>query len=72
MILLWNKVVKPIGTEIEFRATLRFMMGLMLFPLFYVLLYVILVYIFGQEIALIVLIGHILFNLAYVKLIKYT
>ena len=72
MILLWNKVVKPIGTEIEFRATLRFMMGLMLFPLFYVLLYVILVYIFGQEIALIVLIAHILFNLAYVKLIKYT
>lgn len=68
IILLWNKVVKPLDMDIEFRATLRFMLGLILFPVFYVLIYAILFYKLGQEIALTVILAHVIFNLAFVKL----
>ncbi len=68
VILLWNKKVKSIGMDIEFRSTLRFMLSLILFPIYYLLLYLIFSYTLGQEIALMIFLTHFLFNLIYVKL----
>jgi len=68
VVLLWNKKVKSIGMDIEFRATLRFMLSLILFPIYYLLLYLVFRYTLGQEIALTMFLAHILFNLIYVKL----
>ena len=68
VILLWNKKVKSIGMDIEFRSTLRFMLSLILFPIYYLLLYLIFSYTLGQEIALMIFLTHLLFNLIYVKL----
>ena len=68
VILLWNKRVKSIGIDIEFRTTLRFMLSLILFPAYYLLLYLVFRYTLGQEIALTVFLAHILFNFIYVKL----
>jgi len=68
VILLWNKKIKSIGMDIEFRTTLRFMLSMMLFPTYYLLLYLVFRHTLGQQIALTVLVAHILFNLIYVKL----
>ena len=68
VILLWNKKVKSMGMDIEFRTTLRFMLSLILFPIYYLLLYLIFSYMLGQEIALMIFFAHLLFNLIYVKL----
>ena len=68
VILLWNKKVKSIGMDIEFRTTLRFILSLILFPIYYLLLYLIFRYMLGQEIALTIFLTHLLFNLIYVKL----
>ena len=68
VLLLWNKRLKSIGMDIEFRTTLRFMLSIILFPIYYLLLYGIFRYTLGQELALTILLAHILFNLIYVKL----
>lgn len=68
VLLLWNKRVKFSAKDIEFRATLRFMMSILMFPLFYLLEFLILGYAIGQNFAFTFLLAHILFNLAYVKL----
>ena len=68
VIFLWNKKVKSIGMDIEFRTTLRFMLSLILFPAYYLLLYLVFRYTLGHEIALAVFVAHILFNFIYVKL----
>ena len=68
VILLWNKKVKSIGMDIEFRTTLRFMLSMILFPIYYLLLYLVFGYTLGQEIALTMFLAHILFNFIYVKL----
>ncbi len=68
IILLWNKKVKSIGLDIEFRTTLRFMLGLILLPVYYLLLYSVFRYTLGLEIAISICLVHILFNLLYVKL----
>ena len=68
VILLWDKKVKSIGMDIEFRTTLRFMLSMILFPIYYLLLYLVFGYTLGQEIALTMFLAHILFNFIYVKL----
>ncbi len=68
LILLWNKKVKSIEMDIEFRTTLRFMLSLILFPLYYLLLYLAFRYTLGQGIALTIFLAHLLFNFIYVKL----
>ncbi|NNK74839.1 MAG: glycerol acyltransferase [Maribacter sp.] len=67
VLLLWNKKVKSIGMDIEFRTTLRFLLGLVLFPIYYLALYLIFRYTLGQEIAITIFLAHILFNFIYVK-----
>jgi len=68
VLLLWNKRVKSIGMDIEFRTTLRFMLSMILFPIYYLLLYLVFGYTLGQEVAITMFLAHILFNLIYVKL----
>jgi len=68
VVLLWNKKVKSIGMDIEFRTTLRFMFSLILFPVYCLLLYLIFRYTLGPEIALTLFLAHLIFNLLYVKL----
>ena len=68
VILPWNKKVKSIGMDIEFRTTLRFMLSMILFPMYYLVLYLVFSYTLGQEIALTIFLTHLLFNLIYVKL----
>lgn len=68
VILLWNKKVKSIGMDIEFRTTLRFMSSMILFPIYYLLLYLVFGFTLGQEVAITAFLAHMLFNLIYVKL----
>jgi len=68
VLLFWNKKIKFSAKDIEFRTTLRFMMSLLLFPVFYLLEFLILAYAIGQNLAFAFILAHILFNLAYVKL----
>ncbi|RLD22894.1 MAG: hypothetical protein DRI70_10025, partial [Bacteroidetes bacterium] len=68
MIVLWRKALKPLITDLEFMATLRFLLSLILFPIFLISIYILIRYILGQEMALTVFWAHIVFNLAYVKL----
>lgn len=67
MLLVWNKYVKRNDLDIEFRSTLRFAVSLILFPLYYLVVFLIFDYFLGPW-ALVVLFAHLLFNLLYVKL----
>ena len=67
ILLIWNMGVKPLGKEIEFRTTLRFVTSLMLFPIFYMVTFIVLLYTVGQVFALTFFLAHVLFNLGYVK-----
>ncbi|MCK5440874.1 MAG: 1-acyl-sn-glycerol-3-phosphate acyltransferase [Maribacter sp.] len=68
MIVLWRKVLKPQITDLEFMATLRFLLSLVIFPVFYLSVYLLTRLALGQEIALTVFLTYIVFNLVYVKL----
>ncbi len=68
MIVLWRKVLKPLITDLEFMATLRFLLSLIIFPVFYLLVYLMTRLALGQEIALTVFLTYIVFNFVYVKL----
>lgn len=68
IVVLWRKVLKPQITDLEFMATLRFLLSLVLFPIFLISIYVLIKNTLGQEIALTVFLTHIAFNLAYIKL----
>ena len=67
MLLLWNKALKPLVEDIEFWATLRFGLGLLVFPFYYLLLFLLVYGTMGQEVAIAFSLTHILFNLVYVK-----
>lgn len=69
VLLIWYTFVKPLKMDVEFRATLRFALGIVLFPIYYTLLFVLLAYLFGVGLAFLVFLGHLLFNLLYVKLV---
>ena len=68
ILLLWNKYVKPLDLDIEFRATLRFAVGLILFPLYYLIVFLVFAYLLGQAWALLILLAHLSFNFLFVKL----
>lgn len=68
LLLFWNGKVKNMANDIEFRATLRFMTGFLLFPLYCLLLFVVFRYAIGQNFAFAFFLAHVAFNLAYVKL----
>ncbi|GGW27096.1 hypothetical protein GCM10007383_10530 [Arenibacter certesii] len=67
--LIWSKVIGPKVGELEFLSTVRFMVFLLCYPLFYFLLTVILAYIFSVNLALSVVVVHILINLIWVKIL---
>ncbi len=69
IILIWKLLVKPKVPEPEFTTTFRFAVCVMLFPVFYLLIYLVLGYIIGHEVAIMVLLIHFVFNLTYVKLL---
>lgn len=67
MVMLWRLFIKPKVWEPEFMGTLRFTFGLIGYPLYYILLFILLT-IFGNWVmALLVIGGLILFNVVYVK-----
>ena len=68
MIALWRLGPKRLVPEIEFTATFRFLYSVVIYPLAYVLGYVLLKSLISWEYALAFLLGHILHNLLYVKL----
>ncbi|WP_422081248.1 lysophospholipid acyltransferase family protein [Ulvibacterium sp.] len=68
MILLWKIVVKPIVWEPEFTATIRFGFALMAYPLYYLLLFTVLVFFYAPITTLVMVLGIFLFNWGYVKL----
>ncbi|MGB5434923.1 MAG: lysophospholipid acyltransferase family protein [Maribacter sp.] len=67
ILLVWNKFVKRMDLDIEFRSTLRFAVGLILFPLYYLMVFLVFAYFLGPW-ALLVFLAHLLFNVLYVKL----
>ncbi len=68
IILLWRNFVKPMDLDIEFRTTLRFAVGLILFPLYYLIVFMVFAYLLGQGWALVILLAHLLLNFLFVKL----
>lgn len=67
VVLLWKLLVKPKVWEPEFTATLRFMLALLAFPVYYLLLFIGLSFWSGAVVALGALFTLFLFNWAYVK-----
>lgn len=67
MVILWEKALKPMKMDIEFRATMRFAMGMLLFPIYHILLFSIMAYYLGFVVAFALTLVHLLFNLIYVK-----
>lgn len=68
LILIWRFLVKPKVEEPEFISTHRFLFALVFYPLAYLLSFWVLIPWLGFSLGLSIICGHILFNLAYVKL----
>lgn len=68
MIVLWRLVVKRLVPEIEFTATFRFLYSIVIYPIAYVLGFILLESLVSWEYALAFLVVHILHNFLYVKL----
>ncbi|NND16113.1 MAG: glycerol acyltransferase [Eudoraea sp.] len=68
MIALWRLGPKRLVPEIEFTATFRFLYSVVVYPLAYVLGYILLASLVSWQYALTILGIHILHNLLYVKL----
>jgi len=68
MIALWRLGPKRLVPEIEFTATFRFLYSVVIYPLAYVLGFVLLKSLISLEYTLVFILGHILHNLLYVKL----
>ncbi|WP_150450870.1 lysophospholipid acyltransferase family protein [Arenibacter lacus] len=66
--LIWAFAIRPKIKELEFVSTVRFMWFLLLFPLYYLMLAVLLIYYLGISWATIIVAGHFLFNIGLVKL----
>jgi len=67
MLLLWRKLFKPRITEIEFVSTFRFAFAFLVQPLFYLALWWLCTVLIDPLAATAIVLGHFLFNLAYVK-----
>ena len=68
ILLVWNKFIKNMDMDIEFRTTLRFAVGIVLFPICYILLFLLIAVVSDPIWALGILLAHFIFNLLYVKL----
>ena len=66
-VLPWRQWIKPGVKEKEFVDTLRFGYALVSHTVLYLISYILLVITMGQEIALITILTHFIFNLLYVK-----
>lgn len=64
----WRKYIKPKIKEKEFVSSARFLYSMVFYPLFYVLLFLIVWLVSGPMVALLIVLGYILFNAIYVKL----
>lgn len=64
----WRKFIKSKIAEKEFVSSARFLYCMVLYPLFYMLLFLVVWLVIGLKAALIIVLGYILFNAAYVKL----
>ena len=64
----WRKYIKSKIKEKEFVSSARYLYSMVFYPLFYVLLFLILWLSIGFKVALLVVLGYILFNAIYVKL----
>lgn len=69
ILILWRKWAKPKVWEPEFMGTLRFAFALLVYPLYYLVLFVLLTSIWNLILALSVIIGLFLFNWIYVKVV---
>jgi 1-acyl-sn-glycerol-3-phosphate acyltransferase len=68
IVLIWRILVKPKVWEDEFMGTLRYAFTVLVYPIYYVLLFVVLTSIWRPEIGLGAVLGLFLFNWAYVRL----
>lgn len=69
MVLLWRKLVKPIAKEPEFRGTLRYALVLVGYPIYFVLLFIILGFAFSFSISLVTIIGLVVISWLLVRVI---
>jgi len=67
MLLLWRKLVRPRIIEIEFVSTFRFAFVFVAQPIFYLALWWLCTALINPLAATAIVLGHFLFNLAYVK-----
>lgn len=67
MLLIWRKLFKPRIIEIEFVSTYRFTFALLAQPVFYLALWWLGAALISPIAATAIVLGHFLFNLAYVK-----
>ncbi len=67
MLLVWRKLVKPRIIEIEFVSTFRFTFAILTQPVFYLALWWLCTALMNPLAATAIVLGHFLFNLAYVK-----
>ncbi len=68
IILFWKTIVKPRVWEPEFTATLRFGFALIGYPLYYLLLFAVLIFLYAPITALVIVLSIFVFNWGYVKL----
>ncbi len=71
MLLIWRKLVKPRIIEIEFVSTFRFTFAVLGQPIFYLALWWSFTALINPLAASAIVLGHFLFNLAYVKFGRY-
>ncbi|MCG2462269.1 lysophospholipid acyltransferase family protein [Flavobacteriaceae bacterium F89] len=64
----WRKYIKPKIKEKEFVSSARFLYCMIFYPLFYLLLLLVVWPLIGPRVAFLVVLGFILFNAVYVKL----
>jgi 1-acyl-sn-glycerol-3-phosphate acyltransferase len=67
MLWIWRKFVKPRIIEIEFVSTFRFAFAFLMQPVFYLALWWLCTAFINPLVATAIVLGHFLFNLAYVK-----
>lgn len=68
ILVLWNKKLKSRDMDIEFRSTMRFALGVLLFPIYFGILFLLFAYFLGIGTAFMLLLVHWFINVAYVKL----
>lgn len=71
-VFIWRVMVKPRVPEPEFMATFRFGFSMICYPLFYVLLFMVISKSFGLLSAFFVVLGHFALNIVLIKVIGIT